>query len=103
MLLIFENNRHLLNDFDYRENTLYFKLKSYSERGLPMNVETEKINSKKYIQRYEYFANIEKIQTEQITKKVQEEKKTKKNNKERNKITNNIFDIYIKKNKRKKK
>ena len=41
-----------MNDFDYRENTLYFKLKSYSERGLPMNVETEKINSKKYIQRY---------------------------------------------------
>ena len=76
--LIFENNRHLLNDFDYRENTLYYKLKSYSERGLPINVETEKINSKKYIQRYEYFANIEKIQREQITKKVQEEKKTKK-------------------------
>ena len=99
--LIFENNRHLLNDFDYRENTLYYKLKSYSERGLPMNVETEKINSKKYIQRYEYFANIEKIQREQATKKVQEEKKTKKNNKERNKITNNIFDIFIRENTRK--
>ena len=99
--LIFENNRHLLNDFDYRENTLYYKLKSYSERGLPMNVETEKINSKKYIQRYEYFANIEKIQREQATIKVLEEKKTKKNNKERNKITNNIFDIFIRENTRK--
>ena len=99
--LIFENNRHLLNDFDYRENTLYYKLKSYSERGLPINVETEKINSKKYIQRYEYFANIEKIQREQATIKIQEEKKTKKNNKERNKITNNIFDIFIRENTRK--
>ena len=99
--LIFENNRHLLNDFDYRENTLYHKLKSYSERGLPINVETEKINSKKYIQRYEYFANIEKIQREQATIKVLEEKKTKKNNKERNKITNNIFDIFIRENTRK--
>ena len=32
------------NDIDYRENTLYLKLKSYSERGLPSNVDIEKIS-----------------------------------------------------------
>jgi hypothetical protein len=73
--LMLENNKHIINDIDYRENTLYLKLKSYSERGLPSNIETEKISAQEYMKRYEYFSTIEKIQKNEKSQKETKEKK----------------------------
>ena len=84
---MFENNKHILNDIDYRENTLYLKLKSYSERGLPSNVDIEKISTYDYLQRFEYFSLLEKRQKEIAIKLEQKEKEEKKEQqKDKNKV-----------------
>ena len=75
--LMFENNKHIFNDIDYRENTLYQKLKSYSERGLPSNVDIEKISAYDYLQRFEYFSKVERRQKELAMKAEQKEQTEK--------------------------
>ena len=70
--LMFENNRHVFNDLDYRENTLYMKLKACSERGLPNNMDTEKISARDYMQRYEYFSSLEKRQIDEAALNLEE-------------------------------
>ena len=94
--LMFENNKHIFNDIDYRENTLYQKLKAYSDKALPNNTETEKISSQQYIYRYEYFSTIEKIQKYNMIKGDK-----KNNNKISDKYKKDIFDIFLKENIRK--
>ena len=99
--LMFENNRHVFNDLDYRENTLYLKLKAYSERGLPNNMDTEKISARDYMQRYEYFSSLEKRQIDEAVKKDLKEKKDKKEQKENFKFRKSYFDVFLRDNLRK--
>ena len=99
--LMFENNRHVFNDLDYRENTLYLKLKAYSERGLPNNMDTEKISARDYMQRYEYFSSLEKRQIDEAAKKDLKEKKDKKEQKENFKFRKSYFDVFLRDNLRK--
>jgi len=95
--LILENNRHVFNDLDYRENTLYNKLKAYSERGIPINTETEKISACEYMQRFEYFAHLEKRQREEASKSDEKEKIEIKK-KEQLKVRKSYFDILLREN-----
>ena len=95
--LMLENNKHIINDIDYRENTLYLKLKSYSERGLPSNIETEKISAQEYMKRYEYFSTIEKIQKNEKSQKETKEKK-RNSNKDNDKIEAKFFELFLKEN-----
>ena len=99
--LMFENNRHVFNDLDYRENTLYLKLKAYSERGLPNNMDTEKISARDYMQRYEYFSSLEKRQIDEAAKKDLKEKKDKKEQKENFIFRKSYFDVFLRDNLRK--
>ena len=100
--LMFENNRHIFNDIDYRENTLYQKLKAYSERGIPTNVDTEKISSYDYLHRFEYFSKVEKRQKELAMKAEQKEQAEKKEQKEKsNKVKTNYFEFFLRENLRK--
>ena len=100
--LMFENNKHIFNDIDYRENTLYQKLKTYSERGLPTNVDNEKISSYEYIHRFEYFSKVEKRQKELAIKAEQKEKGEKKEEKDKNKVKTNYFEFLLRDNLKKK-
>ena len=96
--LMFENNRHVFNDLDYRENTLYMKLKACSERGLPNNMDTEKISARDYMQRYEYFSSLEKRQIDEAAKKDLKEKNDKKEQKENFKFRRSYFDALLRDN-----
>ena len=101
--LMFENNKHILNDIDYRENTLFLKLKSYSERGLPSNVDIEKISTYDYLQRFEYFSLLEKRQKEIAIKLEQKGKEEKKEQqKDKNKVKTNYFTFFLRENMRQK-
>ena len=99
--LMFESNRHVFNDIDYRENTLYLKLKACSERGLPNNMDTEKISARDYMQRYEYFASLEKRQIDEAIKKDLNLKRDKKEQKENFKFRRSYFDTFLRDNLRK--
>ena len=96
--LMFENNRHVFNDIDYRENTLYNKLKAYSERGIPINTEPEKISAYEYMQRFEYFSFLEKRQREEAAKRDEKEKTEKKELKEKFKFRKSYFDVFLRDN-----
>ena len=100
--LMFENNKHIFNDIDYRENTLYLKLKSYSERGLPSNVDIEKISSYDYLQRFEYFSKVERRQKELLIKAEQKDQTEKNEQKDKNKIKTNYFEFFLRENLRRK-
>ena len=100
--LMFENNKHIFNDIDYRENTLYLKLKSYSERGLPSNVDIEKISSYDYLQRFEYFSKVERRQKELLIKAEQKDQTEKNEQKDKNKVKTNYFEFFLRENLRKK-
>ena len=99
--LMFENNKHVFNDLDYRENTLYTKLKGCVERGLPNNMDTEKISAYEYIQRYEYFSSLEKRHLDEAAKKDLKEKNDKKEQKENYKFRRSYFDVFLRDNLRK--
>ena len=96
--LMFENNKHIFNDIDYRENTLYAKLKTYSEKGLPTNADIEKISAYEYLQRFEYFSKLERVQKE-LAKKAEEKEKDPK---DKNKVKTNYIDLFLRENMRKK-
>ena len=100
--LMFENNKHIFNDIDYRENTLYQKLKSYSERGLPSNVDIEKISAYDYLQRFEYFSKVERRQKELAMKAEQKEQTEKNEQKDKNKVKTNYFEFFLRENLRRK-
>ena len=100
--LMFENNKHILNDIDYRENTLYAKLKSYSERGIPSNVDIEKISTYDYLQRFEYFSQLERIQKELEIKLEKKERAEKREPKDKNKVKTNYLTFFLRENTRKK-
>ena len=100
--LMFENNKHILNDIDYRENTLYAKLKSYSERGIPSNVDIEKISTYDYLQRFEYFSQLERIQKELEIILEKKERAEKREPKDKNKVKTNYLTFFLRENMRKK-
>ena len=99
--LMFENNKHIFIDIDYRENTLYSKLKSSSEKGLPSNVDIEKISAYQYLQRFEYFTRIERIQKELAKKAEEKEQAEKKEQNDKNKVKTNFFEFFGRENTRK--
>ena len=100
--LMFENNKHILNDIDYRENTLYAKLKSYSERGIPSNVDIEKISTYDYLQRFEYFSQLERIQKELEIKLEKKERGERREPKDKNKVKTYYLTFFLRENMRKK-
>ena len=100
--LMFESNKHILNDIDYRENTLYRKLKSYSERGIPSSVDIEKISTYDYLQRFEYFAQLERRQKELEIKLEKKERGERREPKDKNKVKTYYLTFFLRENMRKK-
>ena len=82
--LILDSNSMIINDEDYGENELYVKFKSVVDKALPMYMETEKISSKDYIKRYNFFEDIENKAIMEKLKKMKDKNKPedKKENKE---------------------
>ena len=79
--LILESNSMILNDNDYGDNQLYKKFKSVIDKPLPVYIDTEKISSKDYIKRYNFFPDLDKkpfLNNLKINKEKNEEKKESK-------------------------
>ena len=77
--LILDSNSMIINEEDYGENELYIKFKSIVDKPLPMYMETEKISSKDYIKRYNFFEDIENKAIIEKLKKMKEKNKTEDN------------------------
>ena len=98
--LILNSNSIILNDNDYGENELFIQFKSVIDKALPLHVETEKISSKDYIKRFNFFDEIENKSIFEKIKKIKKEEKKKVNKEKGKDINDNIFNRNEKNNKR---
>ena len=101
--LILESNSIILNDNDYGDNELYIKFKNSIDKPLGVHIETEKISSQDYIQRYNFFADLEKNILNKKIEKIKEKTEIKEESKEIVENKDNKGDIKNIKNKSRKK